>query len=136
MSDCASTVNPALQRIVVASLGTQVDVQFKAGTEPDAISYSLLNPDGTTADLTGCTGVAKIRKTVDADTVDAVFVVTIAANTVTLTLPTANSNALLAGKDARDPAGQYVFDHILTFSSGVAKSMLYGTLAKLQSASR
>lgn len=136
MSDCASTVNPALQRIVVASIGSQVDLQFKAGTEPDAISYELLNPDGSAVDLTGVTGVAKIRKSFDAATVEASFVVSIAANTVTLSLPVANSNAMASGKDARDAAGQYVFDHILTFAGGVPKAMLYGNVTKLQAASR
>ena len=135
MSDC-TTVNPALQRIVVAALGTQVDVQFGAGTEPDSISYNLLNPDGTIVDLTGCTGVAKIRKTVDAASVDAQFVVNIAANTVTLTLPVANSLAMAAGRDARDVAGHYVFDHILTFANSTPKRMLYGTVTKLQTVSR
>ena len=135
MSACADTVNPALQRVVLATIGVQVDVQFKQGTEPDQIRFRPKNADGTLVDLTGATGVAKIRKTVDAATSPAAWVVTVVDGWVVLTLPVAQSAALGVSKDARDATGQYVWDCIVTYG-GTPKPALYGSLLQLQSSSR
>jgi hypothetical protein len=102
----------------IRQLPANVDLVTYAG---DDFSFDLpvTNPDGTPTDLTGATTLAQIRKQDDLTAVVATFAVAVATNVLTLTLASADSQAM---------SGEYVWDCQVTYGDGKVSTIAAGDL--------
>lgn len=77
-------------------------------------SFTITNPDGTPVNLAGSTFEGKVRKTKTSVTVEADFSFSITGNEISMSLPTSETNTMVAGDLDTDEASKYVYDVMWT----------------------
>lgn len=122
--------------VVSAAVGARVDVLVKKGVDANPITVKLLNADGSATDLTGATVTAHVRKLITDSAAVATWVVTIAANVVTMKLPAASQTSLVAGNNANDKAGAHVWSAVITFANGEKRELVQGAMQVVLSETR
>lgn len=98
-------------------------------------SFGINNPDGTPANLVGSTFEAKVRKTKTSPTVEADFSFSISGNEVTMSLPTSETNSMVAGDLDTDEESKYVYD-VIWITGGQSYRIFGGALIFSETVSR
>jgi hypothetical protein len=110
----------------VSALPVTVNLKLYEGDD-FTLALIVSNPDDTPADLTGCTPLAQIRATPgDIDPI-AVFVASVAGDTV---------NLHLAGADSATLTAAAVWDCQITDTAGYVTTLAAGTIAVTAEVSR
>lgn len=119
-------------RVTVASIGDigeKIDLKIRQGADFGPITETLVNPDGTSVDLTGCALRGQIRKTADSAEVVAELnfeVVDAAAGVIRWGLTNAQTAGIPAGADLRMKESRYVWDRELVDATGRVVPLSYG----------
>lgn len=115
----------------IGYIGERLDLLIRQGADFGPMSATMVNPDQTLVDLTGCTIRGQIRKSgLDATIVES-FNTTI-LNQVTYRgqykfwLTNAETAAIVAGETLADKASKYVWDLELLDSTGIVTALYYG----------
>jgi hypothetical protein len=117
-SDLRAAPRAAGAPVTVVALPSTVNLELYQGDD-FAVTLVVSNPDGTDADLTGCTAEAQIRATPADATVAATFTATVAGNLVQLGL---------AHTDTATLAGATVWDCQLVQAAGQITTLVAGTV--------
>lgn len=126
---CSTAIN-------LGDLGQRINILVRAGVDAEQLQFSLENPDGSLVDVNGAVVLAHIRKSVLDAMPAAQFVVAIDSPWVRLALPAAVVAQLVAGADARDPAGLYGWDCRIVFPDTTARWLAWGELRIVQAFTR
>lgn len=115
----------------IGDIGERRDLLIRQGADFGPITETLVNPDGSPVDLTGCICRGQIRRTVDDPEIAAEFVFQIATDpttgVVSWGLPNTVTVALAAGATVKDPASQYVYDQEIEDANGRIIPWRYGS---------
>lgn len=119
----------------IGYFGERLDLKIRQGATFGPISASMLNPDGTPVDLTGCTLTAKIRRrALDVAVVKTIPVtITDAANgEYEFGLTDDETAAITAGERIHDQSSKYVWAMDLVDSAGRTIPLYYGQVIALR----
>ena len=120
-------------------LGDRWDLQIKQGSSFGPFTTTLVNPNGTPVDLTGCTVRGSIRKTRLSTTVTAALTVTSdydATGVFVFSLTPTETAAIEAGESLNSAASQYVWDLELLDSANRVTSIAWGAIQVLAEVTR
>jgi hypothetical protein len=73
-------------------------------------TFTMRNPDGSLVDLSTSSFLGQVRKTKTSPTVEAEFSFSVSGNEVTISLPTSETDSMIAGDNDIDEASKYVYD--------------------------
>lgn len=114
---------------VLGDIGEKIDLKIRQGADFGPITETLVNPNETPVDLTGCTVQGQIRKTAASTEVVAAItfeIIDAAAGTIRWGLSNAQTAAIAAGDDLKARESRYVWDRELIDSTGRVVPLSYG----------
>lgn len=113
----------------LGDIGEKIDLKIRQGADFGPITETLVNPDGTPVDLTGCTLRGQIRRAgLSAEVVaEITFEISLATDgLIRWGMTNAVTGGIPAGESMRDPASRYVWDRELVDASGRVIPLSYG----------
>ncbi len=125
---------------VLGTKGAELDLLIRQGCTFGPHEGTMINPNGTRYNLTGCTFAAQIRKLPSSPTASATatFTITSAVNgEFTWKFSDTQTAALLADDSGEDsPTSQYVWDMEMIDAAGNKNPVMYGKVMVFREVTR